>query len=110
MQLLALVRGQRLRLRHPLIIGFRHEMNAYWYSWACGHLPASTFVTAWRHNVTLFRAQHADNVTWLWMLQADEAGTGSIASWRPGANFVTWVGIGGYCHPPAVWDQRFATT
>jgi FtsH-binding integral membrane protein len=32
--------------RHPVVIGFGHEMNAYWYSWGYGHLPASTFVVA----------------------------------------------------------------
>ena len=86
---------------HPVVIGFGHEMNAYWYSWGYGHLPPSTFVAAWRHIVTLFRAQHADNVTWLWTLQADEAGTGPIASWWPGAKYVTWVGIDGYYYYPS---------
>jgi hypothetical protein len=86
---------------HPVIIGFGHEMNAYWYSWGYGHLPPSTFVAAWRHIVTLFRAQHADNVTWLWTLQADEAHTGPIASWWPGAQYVTWVGIDGYYYGPS---------
>jgi mannan endo-1,4-beta-mannosidase len=80
----------------PVVIGFGHEMNAYWYSWGYGHLPASTFVAAWRHIVTLFRDQDARNVTWLWTLQADEPGTGRIASWWPGAQYVTWVGIDGY--------------
>ncbi len=85
----------------PVVIGFGHEMNAYWYSWGYRHLPAATFVAAWRHIVTLFRAQHADNVTWLWTLQADEPGTGTIASWWPGAKYVTWVGIDGYYYRPS---------
>ncbi len=85
---------------HPVIIGFGHEMNAYWYSWGYGHLPASTFVAAWRHIVTLFRRQGADNVTRLWTLQADEPGTGPIASWWPGAKYVTWVGVDGYYYRP----------
>jgi hypothetical protein len=85
---------------YPVVIGFGHEMNAAWYSWGYGHLPASTFVAAWRHIVTLFRAQHADNVTWLWTLQADEPGTGPIAAWWPGAKYVTWVGIDGYYYRP----------
>ena len=84
-----------------VVIGFGHEMNAYWYSWGYGHLPASTFVVAWRHIVTLFRAQRANNVTWLWTLQADEAGTGTIASWWPGVKYVTWVGIDGYYYGPS---------
>jgi len=80
----------------PVVIGFGHEMNAYWYSWGYRHLPAPTFVAAWRHIVTLFRQQGADNVIWLWTLQADESGTGPIASWWPGEQYVTWVGIDGY--------------
>ena len=85
----------------PVVIGFGHEMNAPWYSWGYGNLPPPTFVTAWRHIVTLFRGQRADNVTWLWTLQADEPGTGPIASWWPGAAYVTWVGIDGYYYRPS---------
>jgi hypothetical protein len=85
----------------PVVIGFGHEMNANWYSWGYGNVPPSTFVAAWRHIVTLFRGQGADNVTWLWTLQADEPGTGPIASWWPGAAYVTWVGIDGYYYRPS---------
>jgi hypothetical protein len=88
-------------LRSPVVIGFGHEMNAYWYSWGYGHLPAATFVKAWRHIVTLFRDQGANNVTWLWTIQADEPGTGSVASWWPGSQYVTWVGIDGYYYRPS---------
>ena len=84
-----------------MVIGFGHEMNAYWYSWGYRHLPSVTFVAAWRHIVTLFRHQGTSNVTWLWTLQADEQGTGPIASWWPGENYVTWVGIDGYYYRPS---------
>ena len=57
--------------RHAVVIGFGHEMNASWYSWGYKHVPAPTFVAAWRHIVTLFRNEGADNVTWLWTLEAD---------------------------------------
>ncbi len=86
---------------HPVVIGFGHEMNAYWYSWGYGRLPASTFIAAWRHIVTLFRQQGAGNITWLWTIQADEADTGPIVSWWPGAHYVTWVGIDGYYYTPS---------
>ncbi len=56
--------------RHAVVIGFGHEMNATWYSWGYGHVPASTFIAAWQHIVTLFRGQGADNVT----LAVDPAG------------------------------------
>jgi len=85
----------------PVVIGFGHEMNATWYSWGYGHVPPRVFVDAWRHIVTVFRGQGADNVTWLWTLQADEPGTGPIAEWWPGAGYVTWVGIDGYYYRPS---------
>jgi hypothetical protein len=84
-----------------VVIGFGHEMNAYWYSWGYRHTPAATFVAAWRHIVTLFRARNARNVTWLWTVQADEPGTGPVASWWPGQQYVTWVGIDGYYYRPS---------
>jgi mannan endo-1,4-beta-mannosidase len=85
---------------YPVVIGFGHEMNAPWYSWGFGHVPMPTFVAAWRHIVTLFRSEGAINVTWLWTLQADEPGTGPVALWWPGAQYVTWVGIDGYYYRP----------
>jgi Glycosyl hydrolase family 26 len=86
---------------HPVVIGFGHEMNADWYSWGYGHVPAATFVAAWRHIVSLFRAQGADNVTWLWTINQDLSSSGPIASWWPGARYVTWVGIDGYYYRPS---------
>jgi hypothetical protein len=80
----------------PVVIGFGHEMNATWYSWGYRHVPPHTFVAAWRHIVTLFRSQGADNVTWLWTINADLPRTGPIAQWWPGGGYVTWVGIDGY--------------
>jgi len=85
---------------HPVVIGFGHEMNATWYTWGKGHVPPRTFMAAWRHIVTLFRNQGADNVTWLWTINADLPTTGPIASWWPGAGYVTWVGIDGYYYIP----------
>jgi len=91
---------------HPVVIGFGHEMNATWYSWGYGHVPPRTFVAAWRHVVTVFRQQGADNVTWMWTIQADTRGTGPIREWWPGSQYVTWVGIDGYYYKPS---DTFAT-
>jgi hypothetical protein len=87
------------RFGHAVIIGFGHEMNARWYSWGDGHVSPSTFVAAWRHVVNLFRQQGADNVTWLWTIQAARsAGAVPVSAWWPGAQYVTWIGIDGYYH------------
>ena len=97
--------------RHAVVIGFGHEMNASWYPWGYKHVPAATFVAAWRHIVTLFRKEGAENVTWLWTLQADQPGTGPIASWWPGASYVNWVGIDGYYYRSAdTFASVFGTT
>jgi hypothetical protein len=96
---------------HNVVIGFGHEMNAPWYSWGYRHVTPATFVAAWRHIVTLFRDEGADNVTWVWTVQADEPGTRPIASWWPGAQYVTWVGIDGYYYRPTdTFDSVFGQT
>jgi hypothetical protein len=96
---------------HALVLGFGHEMNASWYTWGYRHVPPSTFVAAWQHIVTVFRNEGAENVTWLWTLQADEPGTGPVASWWPGAQYVTWVGIDGYYRRPSdTFTDVFGTT
>jgi mannan endo-1,4-beta-mannosidase len=81
---------------HQVIIGFAAEMNGDWYPWGYQHTSPAAFVAAWRHVVTIFRQQRADNVTWLWTINVTENGTGPIQDWWPGASYVTWVGIDGY--------------
>ena len=84
-----------------VVIGFGHEMNASWYTWGYQHVAPSTFIAAWRHVVTVFRDQGADNVTWLWTLEANGPHTGPVQSWWPGAKYVTWVGVDGYYYRPS---------
>jgi mannan endo-1,4-beta-mannosidase len=86
---------------HSVVIGFAHEMNAPWYQWGYTRLPAATFIAAWRHIVTLFDHQGAQNVTWLWTINSDRPGTGPIQSWWPGSKYVTWIGVDGYYFRPS---------
>jgi mannan endo-1,4-beta-mannosidase len=96
---------------HQVVIGFGHEMNDKGRSWGYGETSASTFVAAWRHIVSLFRSQGADNVTWLWTVQVDGPTTGPVASWWPGPSYVDWVGIDGYYNSPAdTFSRVFAPT
>jgi hypothetical protein len=68
-------------------------------------------VAAWRHLVTVFRQEGADNVTWLWTVQADGKGTGPIEAWWPGAQYVTWVGVDGFYYRPSdTFDVVFGPT
>jgi mannan endo-1,4-beta-mannosidase len=86
-----------------VVIGFAHEPNGDWYPWGYRHTAPATFVKAWRHIVTVFRQQGADNVTWLWTVNIVDlkGGIPSPAAWWPGASYVTWVGIDGYYLKPA---------
>ena len=90
--------------RHPVIIGFGHEMNGDWYSWGYRNTQPAVFVTAWRHIVRLFRALGARNVTWLWTVNIiNDTQAGKIPNptpWWPGNAYVTWVGIDGYYLKP----------
>ena len=81
---------------HAVVIGFGHEMNTSRYSWGYRHVRPQVFVAAWRHIVTLFHGEGADNVTWLWTINQEGPGTGNISDWWPGPAYVTWVGIDGY--------------
>jgi mannan endo-1,4-beta-mannosidase len=96
---------------HAVVIGFGHEMNAPWYTWGYGHTSPATFVKAWRHIVNLFTGQGADNVTWLWTINADQPGTGPIREWWPGTKYVDWVGIDGFYYKAAdTFDSVFGQT
>jgi mannan endo-1,4-beta-mannosidase len=97
---------------HQVVIGFGHEMNGSWYSWGYGHVAPSTFVAAWQHIWNVFHSEGADNVTWLWTIQADQPGTGQpIVSWWPGPRYVNWVGIDGYYSKPSdTFDSVFVPT
>jgi mannan endo-1,4-beta-mannosidase len=87
----------------PVVIGFGHEVNGNWYSWAHQHTSPAVFVEAWRHIVTVFRTAGASNVTWLWTVNVIDRHVGipSPAPWWPGSSYVTWVGIDGYYSAPS---------
>ena len=96
---------------HAVVIGFGHEMNAPRYPWGYGHVRPAVFIAAWRHIVTVFHDEGADNVTWLWTVNQDAPGTGPVRDWWPGANYVTWVGIDGYYyHPTDTFGTVFGPT
>ncbi len=82
---------------HHVIIGFASEQDGTWDRWGYTHTSPGTWIAAWRHVVTVFRKAGADNVTWLWTVNAElGTSTGPLHDWWPGSRYVTWVGIDGY--------------
>jgi hypothetical protein len=79
----------------PVLIRYAHEMNGYWYPW---HSDPAAYVAAWRHVVTLFRANGATNVVWIWSVAANpvlsaKRWLGSLPAYWPGKEWVDAVGL-----------------
>jgi hypothetical protein len=82
---------------YPVIISFGHEMNADWYGWGYRHTKPGVFIAAWRHIHTLFHAERAYNVTWVWSVNVvGSQQTSPVSPWWPGAAYVNWIGIDGH--------------
>jgi mannan endo-1,4-beta-mannosidase len=81
---------------HNVVLSFGHEMNGDWYSWGYTHARPGTFIAAWQHIVTVFRAEGDFNVTWMWTVNASAHSTSPIAEWYPGSQYVTWVATDSY--------------
>ena len=66
-------------------------------------MSPALFVAAWRHIVTVFRQQGADNVTWLWTVNIIDTARRDPSPRRggPASSYVTWVGIDGYYLKPS---------
>lgn len=76
-----------------LMIRFGHEMNGDWYSWSGS---PEAFVAAWRHVVSVFRADGASNVKWVWAPNIQEGSKYPMAPYFPGDEWVDYVGLDGY--------------
>ncbi|HEV7771537.1 MAG TPA: glycosyl hydrolase [Solirubrobacterales bacterium] len=81
----------------PIMLRFAHEMNGDWEPWGRG-APGSgsrNFVAAWRHLVTVFREEGADNVLWVWCANVN-TGKLPFMQFYPGDRWVDWVGLDGF--------------
>jgi mannan endo-1,4-beta-mannosidase len=97
--------------RGPVLISWAAEANGPWDSWGHTHTPASTWVAAWRHVVTVFRRDGAVNAGWVWTMNAVNLSDTPtpLREWWPGSAYVTWAGIDGYYYRPSdTWASVFA--
>ncbi len=78
-------------LRSPVILAFNHEPES-----DPSYGSPADFVAAWRHYVTVFRAEGATNVSFVLILEARSYDPATIDEWYPGDSYVDWVAADGY--------------
>jgi hypothetical protein len=80
-----------------VMLRFAHEMNLLSSDWGPGKQgnTPSGYVEAWRHIVTIFRQEGAENVKWVWAPNIDYGGR-PFTQFFPGDEWVDYVALDGY--------------
>jgi len=80
---------EAVRYGHPFFLRPLHEPGNPWYTWSIehGNSPA-TVREAWKHIVTIFRQEGANNVAFVWTPYT----VADTALW-PGDEYVDWIGL-----------------
>jgi hypothetical protein len=107
----------------PVLVELGWEMNGNWdYPWqgvynGGAEQGARAYVAAWRHIVSVFRAEGAANVRWVFSPVAGNpvAGRGVgpdhwnwYGHYYPGEEYVDYIGLHGF-NGPSVWNTPFLT-
>ena len=96
-----LIRAQAQRLEEfgsPVLVRWFWEMDGTKKAeWA---QDPETWIAAWRHIVSIFRDQGADNVEFVWCPNAWAFDTGEGPEWYPGDEWVDWLCADGYNWAP----------
>nr|WP_297939048.1 glycosyl hydrolase [uncultured Lachnoclostridium sp.] len=83
-----------------IYISLMHEANGNWYDWAIGDSKVNnnqTYKAAYQHVVNIFRQVGANNVKFIWNVNAGNCGSGtSYTDHYPGDTYVDYVAIDGY--------------
>lgn len=98
----------------PLLLRFAHEMNNGYFPWSVDSFDNSptTFKSAWRHVVDIFRAEGATNVKFVWSVakKSCEGGCNPYIEIYPGDAYVDIMGFSGYnwgAHPGKSWTSMY---
>ena len=87
------------RLRRPILLEFRHEMDRPNLRWAV-HSPAD-FIAAWDHVRAIFAAAGVGNASWVWCPTAQGFNLGRAQAYYPGNSEVDWVCADVYSGSPS---------
>jgi len=99
-------------LQTPVGMDFNHEFNGPWFPWSYPKVTPEQFVAMWRHIVTVFRDNGANNVIWIWNPNVTTPYTvQDLRPFYPGDAYVDWVGFDGYFYAPHdTWSTVFGRT
>jgi hypothetical protein len=89
---------QTKALGQPLLIRWFWEMDGRKKAEFAG--TPEEYVAAWRHIVSTFREEDADNVRWVWCPNASAFNDGEAQEFYPGDDFVDWTCADGYNWAP----------
>jgi hypothetical protein len=92
---------QLKRFDRPVLLRWGWEMNGDWYAWsgAKNRNNAAGYVKVWKRLRTMFAAEGADNVSWVWSPNWNDSPAedwNTKARYYPGDDLVDWVGVSGY--------------
>lgn len=81
----------------PVLLRWAREMNGNWYPWGIGNAgtTAAHYRSAWRHVWSIFQAEGANNVRWVWSPNVLH-GAAAFEPCFPGDEYVDWLGLDGY--------------
>jgi hypothetical protein len=97
----------------PLFLRWYWEMNLRHHPQCVD--SARSYIVAWRHIRTIFQAQHADNVAFVWCPSANRSKYATnFADYYPGNSYVDWIGGDAYSNPnqgspsfPTLWKPFY---
>jgi hypothetical protein len=89
---------QTKALAEPVLIRWFWEMDGNKKAEFAG--TPEEYVAAWRHIVSTFREEGADNVRWVWCPNASAFEDGEAQEFYPGDDFVDWTCADGYNWAP----------
>jgi hypothetical protein len=88
-------------LDRPTLLRWGWEMNGDWYAWGGfkNNKNAQGYVDCYQHLWKIFQKQGADNVSWVWSPNWNNAPNEAwnrMEAYYPGDEYVDWVGVSGY--------------
>lgn len=98
----------------PILVEFAPEMNGNWFPWSgvfsWGDEGAGIYKDAHRHVVKLMRDEGAENLTWMYHVNAISEPNeewNSIVHYYPGDDYIDWIGMSVYGSQKPGWPWAF---